>query len=45
MFTLYVPLLHAQVVEGYSVVKAMEACGSQSGKTSFAVAIDDSGVL
>uniref|UniRef100_A0A7S0WMG7 Peptidyl-prolyl cis-trans isomerase n=1 Tax=Chlamydomonas leiostraca TaxID=1034604 RepID=A0A7S0WMG7_9CHLO len=38
-------VVFGQVIEGYSVVKAMEACGSQSGKTSFAVAIADSGVL
>ena len=34
-----------QVVEGYSVVKAIEACGSRSGDTSYDVMIADSGVL
>lgn len=34
-----------QVVDGFSVVKAMEACGSRSGETSQDVMIADSGVL
>ena len=34
-----------QVVEGYNVVKAMEACGSRSGDTSVDVMIADCGVL
>ena len=34
-----------QVVEGYSVVKAIESCGSRSGDTSYDVMIADSGVL
>jgi peptidyl-prolyl isomerase F (cyclophilin D) len=34
-----------QVVEGYEVVKAMEACGSRSGETAYDVMIADSGVL
>jgi peptidyl-prolyl isomerase F (cyclophilin D) len=34
-----------QVVEGFSVVKAMEACGSRSGDTAFDVMIADCGVL
>lgn len=34
-----------QVVEGYEVVKAMEACGSRSGETAYDVMIASSGVL
>lgn len=34
----------AQVVSGYGVVKAMEACGSRSGQTAFDVMIADCGV-
>lgn len=34
-----------QVMEGMDVVKAMEAVGSQSGKTSKEVTIADSGEL
>jgi len=34
-----------QVVDGFSVVKAMEACGSRSGETAFDVMIADCGVL
>ena len=34
-----------QVVEGYSVVKAIEACGSRSGDTSADVIIGDCGVV
>ncbi len=33
-----------QVVSGYGVVKAMEACGSRSGQTAFDVMIADCGV-
>ena len=41
-----VPLVTvAQVVEGYEVVKAMEACGSQSGATAHEVTVADCGVL
>lgn len=35
----------AQVVEGYEVVKAVEACGSRSGETAFDVMIADCGQL
>mmetsp|Transcript_35345 Transcript_35345/g.100057 ORF Transcript_35345/g.100057 Transcript_35345/m.100057 type:complete len:148 (-) Transcript_35345:151-594(-) len=34
-----------QVIEGYNVVKAIEACGSRSGDTSFDVVIADCGQL
>jgi peptidyl-prolyl isomerase F (cyclophilin D) len=34
-----------QVVEGYEVVKAIEACGSGGGETSFDVIIGDCGVV
>lgn len=34
-----------QVVEGYEVVKAVEACGSRSGETAFDVMIADCGQL
>lgn len=34
-----------QVVSGYSVVRAAEACGSRSGETSHDVIIGDAGVL
>ena len=34
-----------QVVEGYNVVKAVEACGSRSGDTSGDVIIGDCGVV
>ena len=34
-----------QVVDGFSVVKAIEAVGSRSGETAFDVMIADSGVL
>ena len=33
------------VVEGFEVVKAMEACGSRSGETAYDVMIASSGVL
>ena len=33
------------MVEGYDVVKAMEACGSRSGAPSMEVAITDCGLL
>lgn len=33
-----------QVISGYGVVRAMEACGSRSGQTSFDVMIADCGV-
>ena len=32
-------------MDGYSVVKAMEACGDRSGATAVPVMIADSGVL
>lgn len=32
-----------QVIEGYNVVKAIEACGSSSGSTSHDVMIQDCG--
>lgn len=35
----------SQVVEGFEVVKAIEACGSRSGETSFDVMISDCGQL
>jgi cyclophilin family peptidyl-prolyl cis-trans isomerase len=38
-------VVFGQVVEGFEVVKAMEACGSSSGKTSFEVFIQDCGQL
>ena len=34
-----------QVVDGFSVVKAMEACGSRSGETSQDVMIADCGIV
>ena len=34
-----------QVVEGYNVIKAIEACGSRSGDTSADVIIGDCGVV
>lgn len=34
-----------QVVDGFEVVKAMEACGSRSGETAYDVMIADAGVL
>ncbi|KAL6763665.1 cyclophilin-like domain-containing protein [Haematococcus lacustris] len=37
-------VVFGQVVDGYSVVKAMEACGSSSGATSCPVFIADCGV-
>ena len=33
-----------QVVEGYNIIKAVEACGSRSGDTSADVIIGDCGV-
>lgn len=38
-------VVFGQVVEGYDVVKKMEAVGSQSGRTSQSVVIADSGEL
>lgn len=38
-------VVFGQVVEGYDVVKKMEAAGSQSGRTSAPVVISDSGQL
>lgn len=38
-------VVFGQVIEGYEVVKAMEACGSRGGATSFEVSIADCGVL
>lgn len=38
-------VVFGQVVEGFEVVKAMEACGSRSGETAYDVMIHDSGVL
>ncbi|KAG1675687.1 hypothetical protein FOA52_002396 [Chlamydomonas sp. UWO 241] len=38
-------VVFGQVIEGYEVVKAMEACGARSGATSFEVAISDCGML
>jgi peptidyl-prolyl isomerase F (cyclophilin D) len=34
-----------QVVEGYEVVKAVEACGSRGGETAADVMIADCGLL
>mmetsp|Transcript_21609 Transcript_21609/g.51611 ORF Transcript_21609/g.51611 Transcript_21609/m.51611 type:complete len:285 (-) Transcript_21609:173-1027(-) len=38
-------VVFGQVVEGYSIVKAIEACGSRSGETEFDVMIADCGQL
>ncbi|CAK0779339.1 hypothetical protein CVIRNUC_004748 [Coccomyxa viridis] len=38
-------VVFGQVIEGFGVVKAAEACGSRSGETSFDVMIADCGVL
>lgn len=38
-------VVFGQVIEGYEVVKAMEACGSRSGATSLPISIADCGVL
>lgn len=38
-------VVFGQVVEGFEVVKAMEACGSRSGETAYDVMIHDAGVL
>ncbi|EIE25709.1 hypothetical protein COCSUDRAFT_12651 [Coccomyxa subellipsoidea C-169] len=38
-------VVFGQVVEGYEVVKAAEACGSRSGQTSFDVVIGDCGIV
>jgi len=38
-------VVFGQVLEGFPVVKAMEACGSRGGDTSYDVMIADSGVL
>ena len=37
--------MFGQVVEGYNIVKAVEACGSRSGDTSADVIIGDCGVV
>lgn len=37
-------MVFGQVVSGYSVVKAIEACGSRSGQTAVDVMIADCGV-
>lgn len=37
--------MFGQVVDGYQVVKAVEACGSKGGQTSMDVIIADCGVL
>ena len=34
-----------KVVDGYSVVKALEACGDRSGNTAFEVSVADCGPL
>jgi len=39
------PHLPPQVVDGFEVVKAMEAMGSRSGATSYEVVIADCGSL
>jgi cyclophilin family peptidyl-prolyl cis-trans isomerase len=38
-------VVFGQVIEGYSVVKAMEAIGSPSGATALPVLVKDCGVL
>lgn len=38
-------VVFGQVVEGYGIVKAMEACGAKSGDTSFDVMISGCGVM
>ncbi|GIL61248.1 hypothetical protein Vafri_15606 [Volvox africanus] len=38
-------VVFGQVVDGFEVVKAIEACGSRSGETSFDVMVADSGLL
>ncbi len=38
-------VVFGQVISGYSVVKAIEACGSRSGETSADVMIRDCGVV
>ena len=38
-------VVFGQVVDGYNVVKAVEACGSRGGDTSYDVMIADCGVL
>ena len=38
-------MVFGQVVEGYEVIKAVEACGSKSGATSAEVVIGDCGEL
>ncbi|GIL93356.1 hypothetical protein Vretifemale_20762 [Volvox reticuliferus] len=38
-------VVFGQVVDGFEVVKAIEACGSRSGETSFDVMVADCGVL
>ncbi len=43
--TLSITRTTLQVVEGYEVVKAIEACGSRSGDTAFDVMIADCGQL
>ena len=41
----HTPVHTPQVVEGYEVVKAMEACGARSGATAFEVSVADCGPL
>ncbi len=38
-------VVFGQVVSGYEVVKAMEACGARSGQTAFEVTVADCGPL
>merc|ERR1712157_489380 len=38
-------VVFGQVTKGYNVVKAMEKCGSQSGKTSCTLKVKESGVV
>jgi len=38
-------VVFGQVVQGYSVVKAMEKCGSESGKTSMPIMVVDAGLF
>jgi hypothetical protein len=38
-------LLSGEVLEGFDIVRTIESCGSQSGKTSAIVAIAESGVV
>lgn len=38
-------VVFGQVLKGYNVVKAMEACGSRSGETAHDVMVSNSGVV